>query len=54
MLIWDITNNYSVHDRIIKKDKNQLLKSHAFSCQNPYCVTHTSGSDDIGENPAHR
>lgn len=39
---------------LLKKDKNQFLKSRAFSCQNPYCATHSSGSGDIGENPAHR
>lgn len=36
------------------KYKNQFLKSSAVLCQNPNCVTHTSGSGDIGENPAHR
>lgn len=39
---------------LLKKDKKQFLKSSAVSCQNPYCVTHTSVSGDIGENPAHR
>lgn len=39
---------------LFKKDKNQFLKSSAFSHQNPYCVTHTSDSGDIGEKPAHR
>lgn len=39
---------------LFKKNKNQFLKGSAVSRQNPNCVTHTSGSGDIGENPAHR
>lgn len=38
---------------LFKKDKKQFLKRSAVSCQNPFCVTHTNGSGDIGENPAH-